>query len=919
MWAHKVFVLLLAPYLTYCFSMKQGPRVRVTNKEFEVKSDLIFLETGTAVVNPDYVSIVRPFNFSNLHELDKRLETLISTHDSVCTDMAKHSVHHNRFVKAAKTPRFREQAIRICDKLGMKLPEVRNVTDAQDLARVMSHKGDNECHSGPYFETYYAEFLHNDASSARNDAITICGQSPRQYDPASDYGTVTYGWKDTRYRPHRYRINAAHNVDLCYGDYVALPVYCEVSASFQAQIEQQIEICKHHNFDMMRAKDSLKASMDLLELSLQVPLPHANAFDASATSTNEDIPVNELPRMARSTFEELLAPWPPLAVSSQTAELNTTLPLSPLPTPLPFLGRATDTKLRKYIPVFVPTVADIKGTSSDLLERTKRGAFLFIVSAFSLVASVLTLMASSATDTTVRNTYDPLKVDTANVDVAMKNLDRDVHLTLSQVQTVSYQAQAEIAAYNAYLRILMSLQDNILSFQATIQALTYGQVTSQIISPVDIDILSNKLHIGGNMRLSRIPRDYIVNPVNVNGSVAIQIDIPVVTKEKLVTLFSIEKYPMFQDQLKYELDCPFTHIAIYDHSDAFHMLTKNEYRNCLTPNTHCISRVPRLTSTQGNCASNQYFNIPTTAVKHVLASDNSPFFYTYLNQTVFAVGQETPLTFHCPDNIKAGPDHEMTLLDRGIFINPAFCSFDAYGMKFTPPRNLHQMSAVLNEQFSVPDILVVPEISDFEQMSSEDVAIRLINLSNSSHLSTTKKWLIALSCLLLLFFVHSMLTYFWFSYRTLPFRIYGYINSLFNRRQPPHNQNDDQSFEVIDETRRDESPDPPDSPLPGVGIQLPPELNSTFDTKHLKPPLKPKPQLPRVKTLKEFRTLEDITDELNSLCSTSPTNAPSESRNLSPVDTVVSIPTANLKTGYARVSYKPASHTTTVQTQNETV
>ena len=226
--------------------------------------------------------------------------------------------------------------------------------------------------------------------------------------------------------------------------------------------------------------------------------------------------------------------------------------MSPLPTPLPFLGRATDTKLRKYIPVFVPTVADIKGTSSDLLERTKRGAFLFIVSAFSLVASVLTLMASSATDTTVRNTYDPLKVDTANVDVAMKNLDRDVHLTLSQVQTVSYQAQAEIAAYNAYLRILMSLQDNILSFQATIQALTYGQVTSQIISPVDIDILSNKLHIGGNMRLSRIPRDYIVNPVNVNGSVAIQIDIPVVTKEKLVTLFSIEKYPMFQDQLKYE-------------------------------------------------------------------------------------------------------------------------------------------------------------------------------------------------------------------------------------------------------------------------------------------------------------------------------------------------------------------------------
>ena len=896
--------------------MKQGPRVRITNKEFEVKSDLIFLESGSAVVNPDYVSIVRPFNFTNLHNLDSRLETLISTHDAVCTDMTKHSSHTNRYVKATKGTRFRDQAIRVCDRLGMKLPEVRNVTDAQDLARTMANNGDKQCHSGPYFETYYSDFLHNDASNARNDAITICGQPPKKYNPARDYGTIN-GWKDTRYRPHRYKINSAHSVDLCYGDYLALPVYCQVSASFQAQIEQQIEICKHHNFDMMRAKDSLKASMDLLEQSLQVPRPHANAFDASATAYDVSLPTEELPRVQRSTFEELLAPWPSLSTASRTSTLNRTLNVTLLPTPQPFLGVATATKLSKYVPIFTPTVADLKGTSADLLERTKRGAFLFIVSAFSLVASILTLMASSAAETTVASTYEPLKVDTANVDVAMKNLDRDVHLSLTQVQTVSYQAQSEIAAYNAYLRILMSLQDNILSFQATIQALTYGQVTSQIISPVDIDILSRKLQIGGNMRLSRIPRDYIVNPVSINGTVAIQIDIPVVTKEKLVTLFAIQKYPMFRDQLKYELDCPFSHIAIYDHSDAFHMLTKDEYRNCLAPNTHCISRVPRLTSTQGNCASDQYFNIPTAAAKHVLAPDNSPFFFTYLNQTVFAVGQETPLTFHCPENIKAGPDHEMTLLDRGIFVNPAFCSFEAFGMRFTPPRNLHKMRSSLNEQFSVPDILVVPAISDFEQMSHDDIAIRLFNMSNSSHLSTTTKWLIALSILLLLFFIHTMLTYFWFSYRTLPFRIYGFFNSCFERSS----DNNHETIEMNDQaTRNDEDTlYPPDTPSPEHNIVLPPPFNSTLATP-TRPPLKPKPKFPKVQTLRTFETLDDVTDELRSLCPSSPSIIPAETtRESSPVNTVVSIPTANLRTGYARVSYKPASHLTTVQTHNETV
>ena len=900
--------------------MKQGPRVRVTHKEFEVKSDLIFLESGSAVINPDYVSIVRPFNFSNLNTLDTRLETLIGTHDAICNDMQKHSSQANKFVKATKRTRFREQAIRVCDRLGMKLPEVRNVTDAQDLARVMANNGDTQCHSGPYFETYYGEFLHNDATPARNDAITVCGQPALTYNYARDYGTVD-GWTDKRHRPHRYKINSAHGVDLCYGDYVSLPVYCQVSTSFQAQIEQQIEICKHHNFDMMRAKDSVKASIDLLEQSLHVPRPHANAFDASAAAVDVKV-ADALPRMQRATFEELLTPWPTLSTSAETSPTNRTLNITLLPTPQPFLGVATATKLSNYVPIFSSTVADLKGTSADLLNRTKRGAFLFIVSAFSLVASILTLMASSAAETSVQHTYDDLKVDTSNVVVAMKNLDRDVHLTLSQVQTVSYQAQAEIAAYNAYLRILMSLQDNILSFQATIQALTYGQVTSQIISPVDIDILSRQLHIGGNMRLSRIPRDYIVQPVSINGTVAIQIDIPVVTKEKLVTLFAIQKYPTFKDQLKYQLDCPFSHIAIYDHSDSFHMLTENEYRNCLTPNSHCISRVPRLTSTQGNCASDQYFNIPSLAAKHVLAPDNSPFLFTYLNQTVFAVGQETPLTFHCPSNIKAGPDHEMTLHNRGIFVNPAFCSFEALGMRFTPPRNLHKMQTTLNEQFSVPDILDVPKISDFEQMSSDDVAIRLINFSNSTHLSTTKKWLIALSLLLLLFFIHSMLTYFWFSYRTLPFRIYGFINSYFNRDPPDQNRTVDTnnpSFEVIDETNQEDPPNRSDSPdLPGTNILLPPNLNSTLNLSDTKT-LKPKPQFPRVKTMKEFQTLDDITDELRSLCNSSPTNAPSESRNLSPVNTIVSLPAASLRTGYARVSYKPASHTTTVQTHNDTV
>ena len=226
-------------------------------------------------------------------------------------------------------------------------------------------------------------------------------------------------------------------------------------------------------------------------------------------------------------------------------------------------------------------------------------------------------------------------------------------------------------------------------------------------------------------------------------------------------------------------------------------------------------------------------------------------------------------------------------------------------MKFTPPRNLYRMQSTLNEQFSLPDVANVPELSDFEQLDAADVAIRLINLSNASHLSATKKWLIALSIISFLVLLHTLLSYFWFSYRTLPYMLYNRINSFFRRNSPPDPNISTQAQPTIH------------SPPPSPSILTLPlhssTLNSTLKTESAtKPLLPPKPPL---RNLRHIRTLADVTTELDALSS----NASSPSspirdfpRPSSPANTIVSLPATQLKTGFARASYKPASHNVTL-------
>ena len=713
-----IFFALFVPL--FALNIRHGTRDTVQAHKLTLKQDFLYLETGHVTINPDFVSVIRPFNFDNIISLHDQLLTLTVRHDDVCDMIEAHYDPDVLFIKAAGYRTFRDEAIRICERLHMHLPEVRNVTDAQALARTLLRYGDSSCHSGPTFNAFLTAILFPDGENVKGAATTLCDQPNGSFDVPGFYRDYYGALNKSRTElPHRYQVNAAHSIDLCVGHRRPYHVYCQVPKAFSSRIREQLHLCRRHTQDMETAHASLTSSQNVLIQSIKVPF----------------LPTND----HSSPFE------PPNALPSS----------------------------HKYVHF---NVTKMKST----LKRGKREAFMFIVSIFSIIASVLSLLATQATPAHTNSTYESLMINTHDTSTKLDNLNRDYVLNFNSLRSFSSHVMTSMSFYDSYLRVLMSLQDNMLSFQSIVQALSYGQVTSEILSTRDIKFLERKLNIGGDTSLSYKPQDLIVRPVIYANTLSIQVDIPVIQHSKQATLFEVRPYPVFYNNIKYIVDCPIRHFAVYEHSSHFQTLTDDEYNSCLNINRPCLSRTPRVSSIYGNCASNQFFDINDSYLKHVPAPDNAPFLFTYHNETYFSVGSDTPLTFHCSENVRPGPDHELLLQGRGSFINPALCTFQALHMEFAPPKNIYTERYPLTEQFVLPDIVTQPPHTDFEQLSDNDAAIRILNFSNHSLLSATQKWLIALSISLFLLATFLILLYFSLPYYNIFQPSFRYVQSFFS-------------------------------------------------------------------------------------------------------------------------------------------
>jgi len=326
----------------------------------------------------------------------------------------------------------------------------------------------------------------------------------------------------------------------------------------------------------------------------------------------------------------------------------------------------------------------------NIVSRAIFTTILVVITAISaLASSCAALMALAQTRPNYDQAIQDLEVNTRVVATEFDDLQKRLEIYFNQTQTYNLKVREEDVLYTSFLRIVMTLQDNLIMFQNTITAIQYDMVTPELLSPTDLEKSANDIRKRNQVEIDPHLLNYHVTPVIVDNSLAVEITIPILENQKEASLFSVHPYPTFLDNTtKVTPDCQVQHIAIYKHSSDFAVPTEQEAVHCSAPREKCTINSPKFTSNIDNCAAKEFFGKDIS--RNVHSTDISAFLLNVNNTIYYSVPSTFSGYFHCQSQ-KAGPDNTVSLSGKGHFRIPPGCRFEShdYGAEFDLPRQLH--------------------------------------------------------------------------------------------------------------------------------------------------------------------------------------------------------------------------------------
>jgi len=605
--------------------------ISTAKQQILVKHDFIFLEQSRATINPDYISLVRPLDFSNMHSLLDKMTDLRNKHNNICSQMTDNAGNYTRFLFMDEYGDF-THASKVCVNDNMILPEIRSHEDTYALSNLMRNFSLTETHAGVYYSHVSHRLQYESIDdSAMNDFVIYKGdKSLREFTPYEQYNDDDKRWAHSYWKDSSQHMHLSPNVP------EVLPIICQAPDIANDKLNKEAIFCQQRSRELDETIEQIKFSIQDLENNSHSTEPNHSPF---------------------------------------------------LPKPLSRVANKTET----------------------FLQRTKRVPVIVAIGFFTLLISTISLLRAEAVYAKISKSMSALKINTEEIATELDRLSEDVYTSLDRLQTHAEYVRIEDNLYQAFIRLLMNVQDNALSFQQTIQAIHYGMITSEILSSGDIATVAKEVALTTSQTMSTTPSEYKVKPVLIENRLAVQIEIPLLDDSKTATLFQIIKYPTFAQGKKYIPDCDATFLAIYDNSNSYNELTTAEYADCSAKHKRCTATGPKMTSTVDHCAARQFFGITDKPSVFSTSPDTSPFFFTHNSQTLFSVPHPLALSFHCPQVDIAGPDHQLQLVERGNFTNPGDCNFNTDQLEYSPSNKIElDYSPPITSQFSTPKL---PQLS----------------------------------------------------------------------------------------------------------------------------------------------------------------------------------------------------------------
>ena len=346
-------------------------------------------------------------------------------------------------------------------------------------------------------------------------------------------------------------------------------------------------------------------------------------------------------------------------------------------------------------------------TSADTVKlRKARALGLAItmggaIAALGLLTSPTTALHASSKASNNKKAINSIKMDLEGLKQEQFRFINETKHMLDSMQDAQNLIMHETRIYAAHLNLKLGLQDSIITHVNLLQDIHYGKYSPLIVTPAELEDLQKTITEKTAKKLSPKVKDYIIRPVLVDNKLAVDIVIPLLDPAREATIFKLIKVPTFQDGTKLYLDCDHDFVALYENSNTYNPLTNDEVAACLAPHEHCYAATPILANAVDHCVARQ-FNQPHPDNTYKKAPDQTPFFHTIGNVTIYSVPTTTLVDFHCPEINKPGPDLSFNITKKGFFVNPyGNCRFTTKYAKFEPPTEKYALTSYIQELFSL--------------------------------------------------------------------------------------------------------------------------------------------------------------------------------------------------------------------------
>ena len=617
---------------------KPTPKKPFTDDDFILKPDVILVPVARKTINPDFIRVTKMIDFTNINEAANLNDQLTDQHKEVCTKLNKDYYEAPLFVHKLPGQTFTKgEVILHCTAAGMTPPRPHANTESLALIALMKKN---------HLERVVTDLQFPSKEKSTSLYLTY-GDGTTPFTTYDNYER----YKDT-YKPGQHDENTLtyfertdQSTNILFGhidkdqDTEKFPLVCQ-ARPLTADLRAEVDFCRARSSDMQMSGMIMHNAIKLVESTkpLDNPLPGHNS-----SGKFDALPTDDSHKFTNTT-----------------ASRN-----------------------RRAVTVLggLAAVSLLAATANSLITSAKSS-----VNANNIAKNAAAL--------------DALKINIEDIKTENRRFMSDTRDALNNIQDVQALVTHETRIFAAALNLKSSLADNVIVFDGILNNILYGRYSPLILSPEEIHQLQETMADKTAQHLSLKIMDYEIKPTLVNGQLAVDITIPLIDKTREATIFQIINIPTFQDGLKLTLDCDHEYVALYESSNSYNTLSKEEIATCLNEHSHCNAASPRFDNAIDNCAARQFHSdSPKNTYKQV--SDLTPFLHTRSQVTVYSVPTVTLVDFQCPDIDRPGADLRFNISNRGYFVNPQEdCTFATSYASYSPPTERHAVAGYIQELFT---------------------------------------------------------------------------------------------------------------------------------------------------------------------------------------------------------------------------